>query len=153
MASSCSGGPDLDEAQHEAATAAVTANALGAGVSLSEPDQDCVVNELSTTEATGLIGADSEALSSDQSRAMADALISCIGAKTMVRSGLSTFAGDVSPESGECLGESFDQDLFGSLLASQLEGNNQVTTEVEIEISLVLGLCLSPQELLQLHKS
>ncbi len=154
----CSRDSGISEADHALATQAVSLSASLAGIELTAPDRVCVVDRLSAQEATELgtlyEGNDGVlALTDDLSSSVADAVVACVGTDTMIRSGMLAFAGDVSDESLACTGDRFDRQLLGELISSLMEGKGQMSTEIEIEINLVLGVCLSPTELLRLHQN
>lgn len=157
----CSSGPGLSEQDQALAEEAAALGAGLAGISLSGPDQTCVVDKLSREEANQLIsefelrepGPDRVlSLPVETGDLLAEALVECVGAEAMIRSGLAAFAGSASLDSQTCAGEEFDHDLLGSLLSALMGGQGEISTEVEIEIGLVLGVCLTPEELLDLHE-
>lgn len=161
VGAACSSGPGLGEQDQALAEEASGFGADLAGISLSEPDQTCVVDKLSRDEAEALIdefalrtpGSErAVSLPVEMGDLLAEALVDCVGADVMIRSGLAAFAGSASLESQACAGEEFDHDLLGSLLSALMAGQGNVSTEVEIEIGLVLGVCLTPEELLDLHE-
>ena len=155
--SSCSGGPDLDQSDHARLQEAVQVSARTAGIDLTDSDRDCVIEKTSTSEAEEVLAtfsnsADGLVLSDEVSSSMAGAVVDCVGSGVLVESGLLFFAGDISPESQACTGDTFDQDLLSQLIASFMSGTERKSTEIEIEIGLVLGQCLTPTELLRLHE-
>ncbi len=156
--SSCSGGPDLDESDHARLQDAVKVSASAAGIALTDSDRDCVIEKTSTDQAQEVLAVFPDSgnefvLSDEVSDSMATAVVECVGSGVLVQSGLLFFAGDISEESQACTGDSFDQELLSQLIASFMSGTERKSTEIEIEIGLVLGECLTPAELLRLHES
>ena len=157
IAGACSGSPAISESDHALAAAAVSSSAAMAGIDLAEADRGCAVDHLSTKDADQLVALFAEsgeavALPDELSRSVAEAVVRCVGTDTMIRSGILAFAGDVSDASLACTGERFNSELLGELISSLMAGQHRMSTEIEIEISLVLGVCLSPEELLSLHQ-
>lgn len=155
--SSCSGGPDLEESEHSRLQEAVQVSAGTAGIVLNESDRECVINKTSTDEAQEILAAfpepgDELILTDEASSSMAAAVVQCVGSGVLVQSGLLFFAADISEESQACTGDMFDQDLLSQLIASFMAGTDRKSTEIEIEIGLVLGQCLTPMELLRLDE-
>ncbi len=155
--SGCSGGPNLSESEHARLQEAVLVSARTAGISLTDSDRDCVIGKTSTDQAQAVLDAfpetgDEFILNGKASDSMAAAVVECVGSGVLVQSGLLFFAGDISEESQACTGDTFDQDLLSQLIASFMSGTERKSTEIEIEIGLVLGQCFTPAELLRLHE-
>lgn len=158
LLTSCSRGPGLTEGEFARANEAVNELAAQAGIHLTEPDTKCVVDHSSTSQGAQLLGLAEQSdglvdLPDGLDIALADSILSCLGKDSIVRSGLVVFTGEISEESERCVGEAFDHSLLRDLIAARLVGQNRNATAVEIEIGLVLGICLSPNELLVLHGS
>lgn len=157
LSAGCTGGPDLNENDLALTAEAVDLSSSRAGIELGESDRRCVVEKLSADEAVQLLDELGESgglrpLPQHLSDSLAKSIVGCVGADDLVRSGLLAFAGQVSEESQICAGETFSRDLLGELVSSTMSGAERNSTEMEIEIALALGQCLTPDELLRLNQ-
>lgn len=125
-----------------------------ARIEVSEADSACVAATLSTQDYEDLQDklAEPEGVVSEQlSSHLAESLIECVGKQQLARSALVVLSGSASEESLDCIGERFDEELLADVIDAGLRGQKRISVEVEVEIGLVLGACLTPEELLQLH--
>lgn len=157
----CSGGPNLSDEERVVAVADVTEVAKVAGIAIAEQDGSCVIDHLSNDDVDELsvvaaslrsdeVSADAGDLESGLSGTVSEAVVACVGKSTLVQSGLLASLGSGSEESLECMGKRFDEDLLLDLIGSELQGRDEIPLEVEIEVALTAGVCLTPEEILQL---
>lgn len=154
----CSSGPNLSESERDLARTGVNLAASRTGIQLTPLDSDCVIEGMSDSQASQLVELgtdpdDSKQLTEELPVALADAIVDCVGADALVQSGLLVLTGELSETSTHCVGETFDHDLLSELIASGLAGEDRNASAIEIEVGLVLGVCLTPDELLLLHQS
>lgn len=157
----CGGGPNISDADYASAQVGAVLSATLAGIDLAEDDSACVVDQSSDQQANELASLGRESRNASGAPALpfglgpglAESIVACVGAQDLVTSGLLALTGELSAESTQCAGEAFDHDLLRDLIAARLAGQERSTTAIEIEVGLVVGVCLTPNELLLLHQS
>jgi hypothetical protein len=116
-----------------------------AQVQLDGVSAECTARRLTDAEAVELTV---EPMAATLAATLAQAAVECAGSTVIARAALAPLAVGAADRSIECAAENLDQEFVVGLLAANLTSEVDDQPLVELEVATALGLCLSPEELL-----
>ena len=81
---------------------------------------------------------------------VAGQLVECVGSEELMAAEQRALRPDLSDASVECVSQRLDPDVVEQVIDAALRQRPRNGPAVEVELSVALGVCLSPDELLDL---
>ena len=146
----CAGTNGLTEESRVAVGDAIVQAADGAGLVIPTAGVACFAEQIPDDPADLVVTAAATDWNAETGAAVAGQLVECVGSEELMAAELRALRPDLSDASVECVSQRLDPDVVEQVIDAALRQRPRNGPAVEVELSVALGVCLSPDELLDL---
>lgn len=146
----CAGSNGLTEESRSAVGEALVLAADGAGLVLPTAGVACFADQIPDDLAEPVVADLSVDWTAETGAAVAAELVECVGAEELMAAELRALRPDLSDPSVECVSQRLDPEVVEQVIDAALRQRPRNGPAVEVELSVALGVCLRPDELLDL---
>ncbi len=146
----CGGTNGLTDETRASVGDAVVRAADGAGLVVPTAGVECVSERLPDALADLVLADPPVDWSAETGAAVAAELVDCVGSEELMAAELRALRPDLSDPSVECVSKRLDPEVVEQVIDAALRQRPRNGPAVEVELSVALGVCLRPDELLDL---
>ena len=150
LLASCGSSNGLTEDDRAAVAGMIVSAADGAGLVLPTAGVECFAEQVDDDVAATVLITPATDWDPEAGAAVAETLVTCVGAAELMSAELRALRPDLGEPSVACVAERLDAEVVEQVTDAALRQRPRSGPAVEVELGVALGVCLSPEELLDL---